>query len=296
MTDTVGLHEPDRGPVSTPPWARMSLSWGKLAAIENWLQGPSARRSEYWWVEGQLALGEGRLQFAREDLENGRDGKPVRERLWAARQGFSVVKKNSRASSLQRRRATRGLSALDSLKTPTQASSTKNKLIRRSSWRARAARPREMTPSRNRFSRITVHHSADSITPQLDGSLASSGDALRRLQRVHMDGPKTGYGDMGYHFLIDPQGRLFEGRELAYQGAHAGNSTSNKENIGICLLGNFQDHGPSSAAMRTLENTLADLRGLYNISNRRVFGHMDFKNTLCPGEHLMAWVKRYSGR
>ena len=41
---------------NAPAWARMQLSWGKLAAIENWLQGPSARDSEYWWVEGQPSV------------------------------------------------------------------------------------------------------------------------------------------------------------------------------------------------------------------------------------------------
>ena len=216
----------DRHKRNTPPWASMQLSWGKLAAIENWLQGSTARASEYWWVEAQLALGEGRAEFARQDMASGRVDNAIETRITAARNGFSRVKKNSRASRFQRERASRGLAVIQELSKAEVRPPTTITLTQRSTWRARKGRKNNMTRSNNQFRRITVHHSADSITPQLDGSLGSSANALRRLQDVHMDGATTGYGDIGYHFLIDPNGRLFEGRELVWQGAHAGNSTT----------------------------------------------------------------------
>lgn len=273
----------------------MPLSWAKLGAIETWLTGPSARNSEFWWVEGQLALAEGRLEFARQDLRTTGSSRAIVERMNAARLGLKVVETNPRATDLQRGRATRALATLSATKVGAPTAGVQSGLIRRAAWRARAPKRNQLTPSGNRYTRITVHHSADSITPQLDGTQASSGAAIRKIQEVHMYKLKDPYGDIGYHYLIDPSGRLFEGRELRWQGAHAKGS-NNKRNIGICLLGNFEHSAPTRAALATLESTLGNLRGRYNIGRSQIFGHLDFRNTLCPGEHLMQWVRRYSGR
>lgn len=283
-----------QGPMATPPWARMKTSWGKLEAIENWLQAPSSRRSQYWWAEGQLELSEGRVEFSREDLRHGQNSASVKRRLSKAHKGFTLVKTSPRATKLQRKRATRGLAQLDSLKRAPIQPSGLGQLIRRSTWGARPGKRDEMNTSGDRYTRITVHHSADTLTPNLDGSLGSSSDALRRLQRYHMT--TEGYGDLGYHFMIDPTGRLFEGRELTWQGAHAGDFNKNKGNIGICLLGNFDTTRPTRAALRTLENTLGNLRTQYSISKQRVYGHQELKSTRCPGTHMMRWLKSYSGR
>lgn len=284
----------DAGSMATPPWARMKTSWGKLEAIENWLQASSSRSSQYWWAEGHLELSEGRVEFSREDLNQGNHSAAVTRRLSKARQGFTVVKSNARATQLQRKRATRGLAQLDTLKSAPQQASGLGKIISRKSWGARPGQRSNMNASGNRYTRITVHHSADTISPHLDGSLGSSSDAVRRLQKYHMT--NEGYGDLGYHFMIDPKGRLFQGRELTWQGAHAGDFEKNKANIGICLLGNFDMDRPTRAALRTLEKTLKSLRSKYRISNRSVYGHLDLKNTRCPGTHLMPWIKSYSGR
>ena len=293
-SDPGSSFEVDRSTSRTPSWASMPLSWAKLGAIETWLTGPSARNSNFWWVEGQLALAEGRLEFARQDLASAGSSRAVVERINASRLGLKVVETNSRATDLQRDRASRALASLERLKVGPYTTGS-SRAIPRSTWRARAPRRNQLTPSGNRYTRITIHHSADSITPQLDGTQGSSAIAIRKIQQVHMNSSKDPYGDIGYHFVIDPSGRLFEGRELRWQGAHA-KGANNRANIGICVLGNFEHGRPSRAALATLERTLGDLRGRYNIARNQVYGHLDFRNTLCPGEHLMHWVRSYSGR
>ena len=288
----------DRHAIRTSSWARMPLSWGKLGAIESWMKSPEGRRSQHWSLEGELALSEGRVEFARRDLVDGGAPQALEKRLWASKQGFRRVRSDARATAAQRERAGHGIKLVDELLNGTvtrrsQASGVG--VIARTAWKASRPRPRDMTPSGNDFSRITIHHSAEASPQHLDGSLASSAAAIRKIQHVHMNGATTGYGDIGYHFLIDPQGRVFRGRELDYQGAHA-YGVNNKRNIGICVLGNFERSMPSRKALAALEKTIGDLRKKHGISRTQVFGHKHFRNTACPGKQLGLWVERYAGR
>jgi hypothetical protein len=107
-----------------------------------------------------------------------------------------------------------------------------------------------------------------------------------------MDG--RGYGDIGYHYLIDPYGRVFEGRQIQWQGAHA-NKENNIQNIGVCLLGNFEQQKPAGPALEALERVLGSLRAKHKIALDRVYLHGEFRGTDCPGENLAAWVRRYRG-
>jgi len=125
-----------------------------------------------------------------------------------------------------------------------------------------------------------------------------------------------GFGDIGYNFLIDEAGHIFEGRhsrdyaqdepvtgeDLAgnvVRGGHARNF--NDGTVGIVLLGNFQHRQPTLAARTALERLLAwklerhglsplgqsvyhnpvlgNTKDLFNIS-----GHRNVNPTACPGD------------
>ena len=162
----------------------------------------------------------------------------------------------------------------------------------RARWGARAPSPRNLTPNRARWSYITVHHSAHEEAGTTGSSERDAIAALRAIQRSQMGG--RGWGDIGYHFLIDPAGRIWEGRDLSWQGAHAGGSggRNNVGNIGICLLGNFEIERPSQAAVKSLERLVADLQRRFAITNGGIKGHRDWKGTACPGRHLLPYVRR----
>jgi hypothetical protein len=151
-----------------------------------------------------------------------------------------------------------------------------------------------MDKNQGGWRRITVHHSAEVHPPDLDGTQASSAAAVRSIQKAHIDGKETGWGDIGYHFLVDPYGRVFQGRDLAWQGAHA-KGNNNVQNIGVCLLGNFEEERPTQAALAALEKLLDDLRQQHGIARSRVLVHGDLKKTECPGRHLLPWVRQYAG-
>ncbi|MFN0008371.1 MAG: peptidoglycan recognition family protein, partial [Planctomycetota bacterium] len=157
---------------------------------------------------------------------------------------------------------------------------------------AKPAHPDHMDKNRGGYRRITVHHSAEREPPDLNGSVGQSAAAVRSIQKAHMDGKETGYGDIGYHFVIDPYGRVFEGRDLTWQGAHSAGA-NNVQNIGICLIGNFDEEKPTKAAVDKLRQLIDSMRSKYKIARSQVLTHQELKKTECPGRNLARWVEGY---
>jgi LysM repeat protein len=139
--------------------------------------------------------------------------------------------------------------------------------------------------------RITVHHSGDVRDAGLDPL-----EWLRLIDRQHMDGlgKKEPWACIGYHFIVAPDGRVFEGRPIQFQGAHAGWDEVNRLNIGVCLIGDFDKMRVPPAQREGLMRTLDHLCLDYGISRGNVFGHQHWKTTECPGRFLMAIVDAYA--
>jgi len=161
----------------------------------------------------------------------------------------------------------------------------------RPKWRALPPKLSKLDAVGGPWEKITVHHSDEVGALVFNGTFQQSCEAMQSIQRQHLVG--NGWGDIGYHFLIDGRGRVFEGRSLEWQGAHAGNSAKNRRNLGVCLLGNFDKHPPSAQASESLGNLLEDLRRRHGIPRRKIYLHSEFTNTDCPGEQLTRWVRTY---
>lgn len=120
---------------------------------------------------------------------------------------------------------------------------------------------------------VIVHHSALPLT-----------DGPREIQELHMH--ERRFADIGYHFLIDESGKLYEGRAINVRGAHTAGHNSGA--IGVMLMGNFEKIEPTAEQIDRLIIVLISLNKLYGIEN--VAGHRDYNPdmTLCPGNHLAA--------
>lgn len=157
----------------------------------------------------------------------------------------------------------------------------------RKAWQAVAPDRGNITPM-GRIHRVTIHHSAMYFR---DTRPASCSAQIQRIQRDHMR--NRDYGDIGYHYLIDPSGRIWQGRELRYQGAHASGS-NNAGNVGICLLGNFvrgrNGQGPTQSQVSALRQLTAVLVQRHGIRAEAIFSHSDFKATDCPGALMLPVV------
>jgi len=155
--------------------------------------------------------------------------------------------------------------------------------------------------------KFIVHHTAGSDggdTPQA---------TIRAIYYYHAQ--VLGWGDIGYNYLIDSKGNIYEGRRggdgaiaaHAYRdsgcnqarfGGGAEGINFNQGTIGIALLGNYEEGEPSEKAVTALKKLIAqksadlginpkgksDFHDLADLPN--VVGHQDVDCTLCPGVNL----------
>jgi len=164
-------------------------------------------------------------------------------------------------------------------RTPSAGYSLPLTVIPRSQW-SRAAFRTDLANPMERIRKITVHHTGMVTYPTPRSEMARH---LRSIQRNHF---ARGWAGIGYHYVIDSDGRIWEGRSIEYQGAHAGNHELNRGNIGIALTGDFNQQRLPFAQREALGQLLAVLAGRYRIPEERIYGHGTVRNTECPGEYL----------
>jgi hypothetical protein len=136
-----------------------------------------------------------------------------------------------------------------------------------------------------------IHHSA---TPTGNAAIF---DQWHR-ERNQWDG-------VGYDFVIGNGSDSADGTvEATFRwrqqrtGAHCGGTPdnwANEEAVGICLVGDFSQGGPTIAQMRALTRLVRFLRDRYDIPVGRVYGHGSTPGarvTECPGSYFpMARLK-----
>ncbi len=280
-----------------PAWVEEPDGDERIHKIEMWLGEQDPGRRGFWQVEAELELGLARLDTVQHEVKSDRN--PAQDALFAsrarnARTALEKIAHDESADEGQQQRAQDGLARADRLlaQLGQPRSALGVPLIARAKWGALPARPALMIKNSGGWKRITVHHSAEAEPAPLDGSAESSYAALRQIQRSHLKGKTPPWGDIGYHYLIDPEGRIFQGRDLAWQGAHAGGD-NNIRNLGVCLIGNFDEEHPGAAQLESLRKLLDSLRATYHIPRSEVRKHSDFKPTDCPGKFLKPWVDEY---
>lgn len=130
---------------------------------------------------------------------------------------------------------------------------------------------------------VTVHH--DGMDPFYGTDARSTAARLEAIRRAHRN---KGWGDIGYHFAVDREGRVWEGRPLAWQGAHVKNH--NEGNIGVVALGNFDRQTPTPAQLQALNRIVSHLLRRYNVPLARLKTHQEWSATACPGINLQRYM------
>ncbi|GHF74486.1 hypothetical protein GCM10010218_64450 [Streptomyces mashuensis] len=151
-----------------------------------------------------------------------------------------------------------------------------------------------------------VHHTASGNTY----SCSQSPSVIRGIYRYHV--VSSGWRDLGYNFLVDKCGTVYEGRAggvaKPVRGAHTLGFNTNS--MGIAVLGTFARTGPSGAAVEAVAAITAWKLGLYDVNPRGtvtlvsgggnlfkkgstvklkvISGHRDGYATECPGDRLYA--------
>ena len=159
-------------------------------------------------------------------------------------------------------------------------------VISRENWNARP--PRRNIEPMGRVDKITIHHTGGDL---FTGSTrADAAEEIRRIQKYHQI--EQGWADIGYHYVVDRAGNIWQARRLCYQGAHA-RGAANYGNIGIVLLGNYCQQGITPAQRQSLELLVVKLSEHFNISAQQVYTHREIANgrTDCPGPVLTRCVR-----
>lgn len=151
-------------------------------------------------------------------------------------------------------------------------------IIPRTQWAKRGPNPR-LANRMGSIYRITVHH--DGMNAFTSTARSAATHRIENIRAAHVG---KGWADIGYHFIIDPAGRVWQGRPVSLQGAHVRNN--NPGNLGIMVLGNYNDQRVSAASRSALQSTLGRFMSLYRVPQSRVYTHQELVATQCPGRSL----------
>lgn len=102
-----------------------------------------------------------------------------------------------------------------------------------------------------------------------------------------MDG--RGWSDIGYNFLLDQDGNVYEGRGWTTLGAHA--HPHNRTHLGVCWIGNSDTVEPTSAAKSSLAELIheADRKTSRSLALSG-HGRLSGQSTACPGSAWLNWL------
>ena len=172
-------------------------------------------------------------------------------------------------------------------------------IILRSQWRARSSGNCSNPRYGDATKAAVIHHTVGSNSY----SKSASAGIVRSIQAYHMEA--NDWCDIGYNFLVDRYGQVFEGRGggIARQvrAAHSGNSKVNELTMGVSLMGTFTESGPTSAMKEATARLVAwrfsqsrlPAEGKVSIGGvtlNRIAGHRDVRSTACPGQYVYSWL------
>lgn len=147
---------------------------------------------------------------------------------------------------------------------------------------------------------LILHHTVSG------GGYADSADAVRAIWYFHTVPPPTGrgWGDIGYNYLVDANGRIYEGHLGGDDvvGTHA--ADANTGSMALSMIGDYTSIAPPEAMLNAAANLFAwkaDQKGIdvYDASRLpnmewglpHLSGHRDvYGTTACPGDSAHPWL------
>jgi hypothetical protein len=156
------------------------------------------------------------------------------------------------------------------------------------------------TPRFEPVEKVIVHHTAT------DNGGSDPPALVRAIYYYHA--VTLGWGDIGYNYLIDWQGNVYEGRFGGPEVVGAHSLQYNRGSMGVAVIGNFQWSGASQPALDSLVRLIRERTPEIDPAGAGAFhdkalvpnicSHRDVLETECPGDHLYArlpeirgWVK-----
>lgn len=131
---------------------------------------------------------------------------------------------------------------------------------------------------------ITLHHQGEPFPKGKDPV-----QYLRNLQSWSRR--EKMWIDVPYHYIIDLDGKIYEGRNIAY----AGDTNTEYDPTGHALIevvGNFEVAEPNQEQLDAVVRTMTFLSIKYQVPVDSIRGHKDYSSkTVCPGKNLYTFLE-----
>jgi hypothetical protein len=137
----------------------------------------------------------------------------------------------------------------------------------------------------HRITHVTLHHtgSAEPLRP--------ADDPVMKLRGLQSWGASDrNWWDVPYHYLIDLDGHIYEGRDWRYMGET--NTTYDPSgHFLISVIGNYERQEATQAQLEAIADLMAWATAHFDVPLDRIGGHYDYASTTCPGEHLRMYLE-----
>jgi hypothetical protein len=154
-------------------------------------------------------------------------------------------------------------------------------ILPRSAWNALEPKPfKKHVPVR-----ITVHHEGT--------NLVATDDAAKKIRNIQAwgMGKDRNWADIPYHFLIAPDGTIYEGRDV-YTVGETNTEYDPTGHLLITCLGNLEVQEVPAKQLESLIKMISYASRKYNIDVSTLSTHRDnSKQTTCPGKNLYAYFQ-----
>jgi hypothetical protein len=137
----------------------------------------------------------------------------------------------------------------------------------------------------HRITHVTLHHTGSSqpLRPEDDPAAI-----LRALQA--WGARDRNWWDVPYHYLIDLDGRVYEGRDWRYMGET--NTTYDPSgHFLISVIGNYGRQEATAAQLEAIADLMAWAIAEFDLPLDRIGGHYNYAGTSCPGTQLRKYLE-----
>ena len=104
------------------------------------------------------------------------------------------------------------------------------------------------------------------------------------IHKLHLS---FGWNGIGYHKIIEKDGRIVDGRPLYWMGAHV--KGFNNVSLGVCLIGKNDFTRDQFSSLKKLL-----LEWSSEFPNAKIIGHRDITQTnkTCPNFNVKSWCEK----
>ena len=132
---------------------------------------------------------------------------------------------------------------------------------------------------------VTLHHTGDAKI------LEPTDDPVLKLRGLQSWGASDrNWWDLPYHFLMDLEGDIYEGRDYHFMG-----ETNTAYDPGghflISIIGNYERQEPTQAQLDAIADLMAWALQEFNLPLDRIGGHYNYATTGCPGKNLKKYLE-----